>query len=430
MAARDESLARLRKLYGEDTETMIAEARYAYISDLCKDALKKPAVTKLTLSDRIDKVMINRWLGLPLFLIIMYLVFQLTFAVSEPFMGWIETGFEWLQAKCLVLGGWKGSLLADGVIGGVGSVLVFVPVIFLLFLALTILEDSGYLARAAFVMDRLMHKIGLNGQSFIPMLLGFGCSIPAIMATRAIKSEKGRLVTILIIPLMSCGARLPIYTLLAAAFFVHYQGLVVWSMYLIGIALAIIMALVFQKMLFSGDSGYFIMELPPYRIPSLRGIAIHVWDRGSKFLVRAGTIIFAVTLLVWFLDHTGVIEPMGKFLAPFFKPCGFGQWQAAVALVFGFLAKEVVVGTFGTLFAGVQEQGGLGQVIRTQLGWSSISAFAFMVFTLVYVPCMATIAVIKQEINSWKWPLFVMFYTTAMAWILAVLTYQVGSLFF
>ncbi len=427
--ARDKSLSHLRSIYGDEAETVIADARYGFISGLMKDVLKKPAIERLTFSDRIDKVVLNRWLGIPLFLAILYGVFQFTFVVSVPFMDWIDEGFGWLAEQASGIGGWGGSLLADGIIGGLGSVLVFVPVIFLLYIALSILEDSGYLARAAFVMDRLMHKIGLHGRSFVPMMLGFGCNVPAIMATRTIENPKDRLVTILVNPMISCGARLPIYALFAAAFFTAHQGLVVFSMYGIGIVLAILLAWLFRKRLITGESGHFVMELPPYRLPTITGVAVHMWERGRVFLARAGTIIFSIVMLIWLLDYTGALEPIGRAIAPIFSPAGFGQWQAAVTLIFGVLAKEVVVGTFGTLFAGAEELGGLGNVIGFELGWTPLIAFSFMVMSLVYVPCMAVIAVIRRETNSWKWPGFVIGYTLVLGWILATLIYQIGRLF-
>lgn len=427
--SRDKSLSHLRSIYGDEAETVIADARYGFISGLMKDVLKKPAIERLTFSDRIDKVVLNRWLGIPLFLAILYGVFQFTFVVSVPFMDWIDEGFGWLAEQASGIGGWGGSLLADGIIGGLGSVLVFVPVIFLLYIALSILEDSGYLARAAFVMDRLMHKIGLHGRSFVPMMLGFGCNVPAIMATRTIENPKDRLVTILVNPMMSCGARLPIYALFAAAFFTAHQGLVVFSMYGIGIVLAILLAWLFRKRLITGESGHFVMELPPYRLPTITGVVVHMWERGRVFLARAGTIIFSIVMLIWLLDYTGALEPIGRAIAPIFSPAGFGQWQAAVTLIFGVLAKEVVVGTFGTLFAGAEELGGLGNVIGFELGWTPLIAFSFMVMSLVYVPCMAVIAVIRRETNSWKWPGFVIGYTLVLGWILATLIYQIGRLF-
>lgn len=428
LRARDESLARLSRVYGDEAETIIADARYGFISGLMKDVLKKPAIERITVSDNIDKVVLNRWLGIPIFLAVLYGLFQFTFLLSVPLMGWIDTGFGWLAS--LVSGispAWLSSLIADGIIGGVGSVLAFVPVIFLLYIGLSILEDSGYLARAAFVMDRLMHRIGLHGRSFVPLMLGFGCNVPAIMATRTIENPKDRLVTIMVNPLMSCGARLPIYVLFAAAFFTAYQGLVVFSMYAIGIALAIVLAWIFRKRLVPGESGHFVMELPPYRLPTINGVLTHMWERGRVFLVRAGTIIFGIVVFIWLLDYLGVLEPIGRAIAPVFSTAGFGQWQAAVTLIFGILAKEVVVGTFGTLFA--VEEGALGATIAAQLGWTPLVAFAFMTMCLLYVPCMATIAIIRKETNSWRWTGFVIGYTLLLGWIVATLIYQIGSLF-
>ena len=425
--AKDKGIAHLKSIYGDDAETVLAERRYGFIGGLLKEVLRKPAVEKLTLSDKLDKILINRWLGIPIFLALLYGVFQFTFTLSVPLMDWIGAGFGWLGERAAAISpAWLGSLLGDGIIGGLGSVLVFIPPIFLLFIALAVLEDCGYMARAAFVMDRLMHRVGLHGRSFIPMIIGFGCNVPAVMATRTIENPRDRLTTILINPFMSCGARLPIYILFTAAFFTAYQALVVFSFYVIGIILAIIMAFVLRRWIIRGPSGHFVMELPSYRLPTLKGIVVHTWERGRVFLIRAGTIIFAVVVLVWLLDYTGALEPIGRFFAPIFSPLGFGQWQAAVALVFGFLAKEVVIGSFGTLFA--VEEGGIGGALAG-LGWTPLVAYAFMAFTLIYVPCMATVAVIKRETASWKWTLFAVGYTTALAWIVATLIYQIGRLF-
>ena len=438
LRAKDKSIAHLRGIFGDDAETVIAEERYGFISGLLKDVLKKPPIERFTLSDKIDKVVVNRWLGIPLFLALMYGAFQFVFTLSVPFMDWIDQFFGWLGGYASgVSPDWLGSLLADGIIGGVGSVLIFIPPIFLLFIAITILEDSGYMARAAFVMDRLMHKIGLHGRSFIPMILGFGCNIPGIMACRTIENPKDRLTTILINPFMSCGARLPIFVLLAGAFFTTNQGLVVFSMYIIGIIVAIIMALILRRSILKGPSGHFVMELPPYRLPTITGVLVHVWERGRLFLIRAGTIIFGVVVLVWLLSSLpwGVeyasaeswIGQIGSFFAPIFAPCGFGQWQAGVSLIFGFLAKEVVVGTMGAIFA--VEEGVLGGAIASQLGWTPLVAFAFMVFCLLYVPCVATLGVIRGETNSWKWTGFTALYTTVVAWIAATIIFQIGRLF-
>jgi ferrous iron transport protein B len=438
MQVRDSSIAHLKGVLGDNAETVIADARYGFISGLLKDVLKKPPIERLTLSDNIDKVIVNRWLGIPLFLAIMYGVFQFVFTLSAPFMDWIDGFFGWLAGYASsVSPDWLGSLLADGVIGGLGSVLIFIPPIFLLFIAIAVLEDCGYMARAAFVMDRVMHKIGLHGRSFIPMILGFGCNIPGIMACRTIENPKDRLTTILINPFMSCGARLPIFVLLAGAFFTANQGLVVFSMYIIGVIVAIIMALVLRKSILKGPSGHFVMELPPYRLPTVTGVLVHMWERGRLFLIKAGTIIFGVVVLVWLLSSLpwGVeyasaeswIGQIGSFIAPVFAPCGFGQWQAGVSLIFGFLAKEVVVGTMGAIFA--VEEGILGGAIAGQLGWTPLIAFAFMVFSLLYVPCVAAIGAIRGETNSWKWVGFAALYTTVVAWIAATLIFQIGRLF-
>jgi ferrous iron transport protein B len=438
LTARGESLAHLKNVYGEEAEMLIADGRYGFISGLLKDTLTKPPVERRSFSDKLDKIIINRWLGIPIFLALMYGIFQLVFTLSVPFMDWIDAFFGWLGGYAAnVTPDWLGSLLADGIIGGVGSVLVFIPPIFLLFIAISILEDSGYMARAAFVMDRLMHKIGLHGRSFIPMILGFGCNIPGIMACRTIENPRDRLTTILINPFMLCGARLPIFVLLVGAFFPSNQGLVMFSMYLIGILVAIIFAFIFRKTILKGESGHFVMELPPYRLPTISGVLIHMWERGKMFLAKAGTIIFGVVVVVWFLSSMpwGVeyasadswIGQIGSFFAPIFSPAGFGQWQASVSLIFGFLAKEVVVGTMGAIFA--VEEGILGGTIAAQLGWTPLVAFAFMVFCLLYVPCVAALGAIRGETKSWKWTGFAALYTTVVAWVLAVLIYQIGSLF-
>ena len=430
LRARDESLAHLRKIHGDDAETLIADARYGFISGLVKDVLKKPAVEKVTATDRIDRLVLNRWLGIPLFLAILFGVFEFTFAVSAPLINLIDAGFGWLAEQVSGISpAWLNSLIADGIIGGVGSVLVFIPVIFLLYIALSILEDSGYLARAAFVMDRLMHRIGLHGRSFVSLILGFGCNVPAIMSSRTIENPRDRLVTILVTPLMTCGARLPIYALFAAAFFTAYQGLVVFSMYAIGVILAILLAWLFRKRLVPGESGHFVMELPPYRLPTITGVLAHMWERGWAFISRAGTIIFSAVVIIWLLDYLGTLEHIGRAIAPIFIPAGFGQWQPAVALIFGILAKETVVGAFGTLFAGAEELGGFGHVIAAELGWTPLVAFAFMTMILLYVPCVAALGTIKRETGSWWWMLFTIGYTLVLAWTVATMIYQIGRLF-
>ena len=428
LVVKNNSLAQLARIHRNAAGIVIADARYGFISGLMKDVLKKPAAEKVSISDRIDRIVLNNWLGIPIFAAILFGLFQLIFNLSLPLLNWINGGFGRLSESAAgIAPDWLGSLIADGFIGGVGTVISFVPIISLLYLGLAILEYSGYLTRAAFVMDRLMHRIGLHGRSVVPLVLGLGCSVPAIMAARTIENPKDRLVTIMVTPLISCGARLPIYVLLAGAFFTAYQGLVIFSMYFLGIFLAILFAWLFRKKLIRGESGHFVMELPAYHMPTIRSVLIYTWLHTKAFLRRAGTIIFIAVMLFWLLDYSGVIEPIGRAIAPIFSPAGFGQWQAASALIFGVLAKEVVIGAFGTMFA--VGDGALGEAISTQLGWTPLAALAFMAMCLIYIPCVATITTIKRETNSWKWTGFVVGYTLLLAWTVAVLIYQIGSLF-
>lgn len=437
-----ECQTRLERHLGYDLETALVERRYGFLSGLVKESVRKrfDIMERLDISDRIDRVLVNRFLGIPIFLGMMWLVFQLVFSFGGPladgidvFMGWLG---ESVSSGIKAVGGpqWLSSLLSDGIIGGVGSVLVFLPNIMLLFLAIAILEASGYMSRAAFVMDRFMHALGLHGKSFIPMLLGFGCNIPGIMATRTLESNKDRILTILVNPLMSCSARLPIYILFAGAFFSRNQGLVIFSLYLLGIILAVVVARIFKGIFFKGEVAPLIMELPPYRLPTIKGVLIHMWERSSLFLRKAGTIIFIGVVLIWFLaslplgveyaSQGSLIGKLGALFAPLLKPAGFGFWQAGVALFFGILAKEVVVGTLGTLY-GV-EGAGLTSVIQNQ--FTSLSAYAFMVMALVYIPCIAAIATIKRE-TDWKWTGLAVGYSLVLGWGLAVLIYQIGALF-
>jgi ferrous iron transport protein B len=471
------SSSHLQEVFGDTPEAIIADRRYGFIGDAVFKSTKRISEVRQTTSDIIDKVLINRVFGLPIFLILMWLLFKIVFRVSEPLMGWVEAGQEWLGT---VLGGFfrEGgaiqSLVVDGIIGGVGSVFVFIPIIFLLFLAISILEDSGYMARASFIMDKVMSKIGLHGRSFIPMLLGFGCNLPAIMATRTIEDRKDRLITILVNPFMSCGARLPVYTLFISAFFSEgLAGNILFSLYTLGIVVAVIMAKVFRIFLFKGTAAPFVMELPPYRIPTIKGVLIHMWERGAVYLKKAGTIIFAGCILVWFLsnfpwnvqysknynllveqagDNEELVESLenqkayekleksyagklGKAIAPVFKPLGFDEWRVSVGLVGGFIAKEIVVGTLGTLHSigeADEESEGLRQTLQRQRRpdgsrmFTPLVAYSLMVFVLLYIPCIATVAVIKRETNSWRWPVFTVLYTTAVAWLVSFIIYQVG----
>jgi len=427
----------LEKIFGEDIDAAIADARYGFIAGLSKETVEKTEMQKQTASEQLDKLVLNRALGIPIFLFVMWLMFTITFEVGAPFVDIVsemfgllgETTSQWLAATNAPE--WTASLISDGIIGGVGGVLIFIPNIFLLFLMIAFLEDSGYLARAAFIMDKVMHKIGLHGKSFIPMILGFGCNVPAIMATRTLESKKDRILTILINPLMSCSARLPVYALFVGAFFSQNRGLIIWSIYLVGIILAIIMGFIFKKVFFKGMSSPFVMELPPYRLPTATGLLIHTWERSKQFIKKAGTIILVAAIVIWFLaslpfgveygSKESLIGTIGSGVAPVFEPLGFGNWQSSVALIFGFVAKEVVVGTLGTLYGGEE-----GLTSAIQQDFTPLSAYSFMLFTLIYIPCIATIATIKKETNSWKWTGFAVAYSIVLAWIVSFLFYQGG----
>jgi len=424
----------------DDLETLIIERKYAYLKGLLKECTTRflTIEEKLTLSDKIDRFITNRFWGIPIFLTFIYGLFWSVFTVGQPLANLIAklVSFSGKNLALLIdtvgLPEWFSSLVSDGIIAGVGGVLVFLPYILLLFLGISILEDTGYLARAAFIMDRLMHSLGLHGKSFIPMLLGFGCNIPGIMATRTLESNKDRILTIIILPLMSCSARLPVYTLFAAALFPKHAGLVVFSLYIIGIILAIIVARIFKTIFFKGEVAPLIMELPPYRLPHFKNILFHMWFKSALFVKKAGTIIFMTVVFVWLISslpwgveyasENSIIAKFGKLIAPIFRPAGFGFWQAAVALTLGIVAKEVVVGTFATLY-GVQN---LTLTTVLQTNFTPLSGYAFLIMTLIYMPCIATIALIKKETNA-KWATLAVLYTLTLGWLLSVLVYQLGS---
>ncbi len=484
-----EVITHLKKAHSSDIESIMADARYAQASGLTQEVLKKPELRKTDLTEKIDRIVLNRFFGIPVFLAAMWLVFKLTFDISKPFMDWIDTMASgpfkrWAEAMFGFINApaWTVSLVTDGIIAGVGFVLVFVPVIFAMMFFITFLEGSGYMARAAFVMDRAMHSMGLHGKSFIPMLLGLGCNVPAIYATRTLENPKDKVLTALLIPLMSCGARLPVYVLFTAVFFTANAGTVLWSLYVMGIALAVLMGIIFKKTLFKGESPMFIMELPPYRMPSLKSLLIHTWEKGKHFLIKAGTYILAVSILVWFLLHLpwGVehkkdsyLGKTGQVIAPVFEPLGFGNWEAASSLITGLIAKEIVVGTMGEIYAvkaeeekketptltedlkeivtsfvqasgdavknifstfGIasitaeedEEQTGLKTVI--QGAFTPLSAFAFMTFVLLYMPCFVVAIAMRQEFGTWKWFGIAFAYQMALAWIVAFVIYQGGRL--
>jgi ferrous iron transport protein B len=436
--------------YDNDMETIIADNRYRFISNLINKAvIRKFSDVELTLSDKIDKVVTNRILAIPLFLAVMYAVFQITFGtigsftvdfvdalINETVSGFVSGLLESVDAA-----NWLHELIVSGIIGGMGSMLVFVPQIMILFIFISILEDSGYMARAAFVMDRLFRKLGLSGKSFIPMFLGFGCSAPAIMAARALENEKDRKLTIMLTPFMSCGARLPVYALFTAAFFAQNQSFIIFSVYVLGIIIAILSAIFLKNTILKGETAPFVMELPPYRIPTLKGISIHMWDRAKAFIKKAGTVIFAASVVIWFFQSFNfslqmvedpshsIFGSIGKLIAPIFAPLGFGDWKSAVALLTGFVAKEVVVATMGILH-GIGEVGedSVELAIALQASFTPLKAYAFMAFTLLYTPCVAAFAAIKREMNSWMWTLFTVGYQTGIAWIVAFIIFQGGKL--
>lgn len=453
------SRLRLKQALGADPEITMVEDRYAFIRGICREACQRGMLDKVSITEKIDNILLNRVLGIPIFLGMMWLLFQLTFTLGAPPMDWIDAGVaalgDFLNAH--MADSLLRSLLVDGIIGGVGGVIVFLPNILLLFLGIAFLEGSGYMARAAFVMDRVMHKAGLHGKSFIPMLIGFGCGVPALMASRTLENQRDRLVTMLVTPLMSCGARLPVYTLLIAAFFpARIGGTILFSIYLIGILMAIIMAKVFRTWLLPGEAEPFVMELPIYRWPTVKGLLIHMWERTWLYLKKAGTIILAISVLMWGIFTFPAVDQagkpfttaaaqmensyggrLGKAIAPVFSPLGF-DWKTGVALLAGFGAKEVVVSTLGTLYSIEDEEAltndegssvkSFAERAREQSGYSPLVAYVLMLFVLLYVPCMASIAVMKRETASWKWPMFTVAYTCVLAWVVAFLVYRGGLL--
>ncbi len=548
----DGEIQRITSILGDDPETLIADQRYGFANGAFRETVKITLKDRINLTDQIDRVLTSRILGIPFFLFIIWGSFHLTFTLGEIPMHWIESGFNLLGTifSHWITLPWLESLVVDGIIGGVGSVLVFLPNILILFLIIALLEDTGYMARAAFISDRVMHFFGLHGKSFIPMAIGFGCNVPAVMATRVLENNKDRVITILVVTLMSCSARLPIYVLFAGAFFPKHAGNVIFSIYLLGIVLAIIMARIFRVVLFPGESAPFVMELPPYRLPTFKGLMIHMWDRGAMYVQKAGTIILAGSMLIWFLSsypahpplsidysslleqeavrhknalsriaqevhtpadrlgaylpfkqyqkvfdtfhkksadllkkkcaitptatvfkhalkgiegrypgtlkafkayreelvrHQEVVETLtskrvaekaaksyagriGRFVAPVLHPLGF-DWRNTVALISGLVAKEIVVGTMGVIYQ-VGEAKNEGQKLIESLRkhMTPLTAYVFMVFSLIYLPCVATIGVIHRELNSWKWTFFSASYTTVLAWIVSFIFYRVGIL--
>jgi ferrous iron transport protein B len=477
----------IMNIFDEEPEIIFTDERYGFIAGIVKEAMTTSTKQRVDISRNIDLVLTNRFLGFPIFFFFIWAMFQITFTLGAYPMEWIETGIR-------MLSGFMGAqlpdsmlkdLLIDGIIAGVGSVIVFLPNILILFFCIALFEDTGYMSRAAFLMDKIMHLIGLHGKSFIPMLMGFGCNVPAIMATRTLESEKDRILTILITPFMSCSARLPIYIILAGTFFPQRAGTVIFSIYLAGIVLSIVTGRLFRSTLLRGMDAPFVMELPPYRIPMLKSLMIHMWDRSKMFLKKMGGIILIGSVIIWTLssfpriteysaDYTGKIDAarqafevrtilvqkdelqlltqkyekeaqdlkrkmrtetteksyighIGKFMAPFFAPIGI-DWRGSVALLTGFVAKEIVVSTMGVLYAVEDDEPDALKHALRESGMTPLSALGMMFFVLLYVPCLATIATIRKETQSWRWAFFSVAYSTILAWGVAFTIYQGGML--
>ena len=448
--------------FNGDTEAEIADQRYKFISEVVNKTVSKPLKAngqrKETTSDKIDKVLTNRIIAIPAFLVIMYALFSITFGEGPLGIGvWLQTIVtdfwdgpftETIMGAIESMGAadWATGLVGDGILAGVGGVVSFLPQILVLFLLMSFLEDSGYMARVAFVMDRLFRRFGLSGKSFIPLLMGYGCSVPAVMASRTLESDKDRKLTIMITPFMSCGAKLPIYLMFAATLFTQYnQTLIIYSIYMIGIVVAVIGALILSNTLFKGETSNFIMELPQYRIPTLRSVLIHAWEKVKGFAIKAGTIILGSTILIWFLSNfnfggmcemeDSILASIGRSIQWIFAPLGFGEWRASVAVVTGWIAKENIVSTFGVLFGAadaVAEAAAEGSAALPGLSavFTQASAFAYMAFNLLCMPCFAAVGAIKKEMGSWKWTGITIAFQMITAYIVAFIVYHVCMFIF
>lgn len=486
--AAENERKRLEDRMGDLSETLIADAKYGFIAGALRQTYRPGAQVRRDQSREIDRILTHRVLGFPVFIFFIWLTFQATFTLGSYPMDWLEAGVGKIGEiiGTLLPAGPLNDLITDGVIGGVGGVIVFLPNILILFFFISLMEDSGYMARAAFIMDKLMHKMGLHGKSFIPLIMGFGCNVPAVMATRTLDNKNDRLLTMLIIPFMSCSARLPVYVLLISAFFVQHQGAILFLIYLIGIVLAVVLGLFFKKTLFAKKEVPFVMELPPYRFPTLRNTTIHMWHKGSQYLKKMGTVILLASILIWALgyyphnvefskDYDHLIEQtqsnasltasqkaeeaeklrlmqeeerqeqsyigkMGRIIEPVIAPLGF-DWKIGMSIITGMAAKEIVVSSMGVLYQASLQADENTQSLKDKLQeqrytegpragekvFSPLVAFGLMVFVLIYFPCVAVVAAIRKEAN-WKWAAFTSVYTTVLAWIAAFAVYQIGSL--
>ncbi|MBP5421209.1 MAG: ferrous iron transport protein B [Paludibacteraceae bacterium] len=473
----------IEREFGEDAVSVITNAKYGFIRGALAETIIKTEDNDQELAYAIDKILTNKWLGFPVLILFLWIMFQTTFTLGAYPQEWIESGVNWLSEtmRTLLGEGILSDLIVDGIIAGVGGVIVFLPNILILFFFISLLEDTGYMARAAFIMDKLMHKMGLHGKSFIPLLTGFGCGVPAIMSTRTLENPKDRIVTMMAIPFMSCSARLPVYLLFVAAFFAKNQGLILLSIYLLGIIMAIITALLLKKTVFKGDSEQFVMELPPYRIPSARNTLIHMWEKAVQYLKKMGSVILVASIIIWALcyfptrnnetdrideqltqidassdltedekeeqrtqleiDRAAVqsensyLGKIGKFIEPAIHPLGF-NWKMGVSILTGAAAKEIVVSSMGILYHADQEADEESEKLITALRSpqgndkpiTPLVAYGFMAFILLYFPCIASLTAVAKEAN-WKWMVFSILYTTSVAWIVSFLIYQIGSMF-
>lgn len=490
IARAQQGAEHIKSMLGDEVDLITADHRYGFINGVVRQSLHRPLIDRITLTDRIDNIVTHKWLGLPVFFAVMYVIFRLVIDVSSPFLDWTDaliTGpiSRWLSAllDLMLAPLWLRSLLVDGIVAGVGGVLVFVPGLLILYFFLALLEDSGYMSRAAFVMDRFMRVVGLHGKSFIPMILGFGCAVPAVYATRTIASRRDRILTALLVPLMSCSARLPVYVVFGLAFFGSRAGTVIWAMYALGIVVAMLAGMVFTRTILKPDvSSAFVLELPPYRQPALKSVLIHMWENTREFVRKAGTTILAASIIMWILLNLpwGVTNQRDSYfgkvsgaISPIFAPLGFGNWETGGALVSGFMAKEIVVSTMSQIYVGggqaratesttfTEDLVGIGKgfvdavvqsakiaadiipgvhlvdenaasedtALSTELRdhFTPLSAASLLVFVLLYVPCVATLGAIKQEFGP-SWAVTSAVYQTVVAWIAAFIVYQGGHL--
>ena len=442
IAIRNKETLRIRKVMNEDSEQAITDAKYGFITGALKETFTDNHLEKEQTTRVIDSIVTHRIWGYPIFFLFLYIMFEGTFVLGDyPMQGieWLVDQLGNLIRNNMAEGPLK-DLLIDGIIGGVGGVIVFLPNILILYFFISILEDSGYMARAAFIMDKIMHRMGLHGKSFIPLIMGFGCNVPAIMATRTIEDRKSRLITMLVNPLMSCSARLPIYLVMIGAFFPNCASFMLLCIYTAGILLAVIMARIFSKFLVKGEDSPFVMELPPYRMPTSKSIMRHTWEKGAQYLKKMGGIIMIASIIIWFLGyyprhdaHESVAEQqensyigqIGKAIEPVIKPLGF-DWKLGIGLISGVGAKELVVSTLGVLYT---NEGDVENVnLSNRIPITPLVALAYMLFVLIYFPCIATFAAIKQESGSWKWAIFAAGYTTGLAWLVAFTVFQIGSI--